>query len=846
MHNAGPRPSKSAFLFALGLFVSLVALLFQDIWLGGQAIQGIDANYSWRMMLSRSLEHGANGWWNPYVWLGMGQGFGINSVFLFLGVLPLRWELPAGYAAMMLLSMLFTRAYLRRLGLGHWAAVFGAVSIGLAPHFVTLIHPSHWDAVHTLAFIPMLFYFLHLALDAATPRTRAWACAVAAGLAWGLLMNAEVQRGLYVSVAAGAYGLFLLRGRLPRGRFSPARLAEPSFLAGLARLVLAGLFMLLVFAGNAQIQFGSELVSGQPAGEQSDDEKWAFATSWSFHPKELADSLAPGLHGMLSGDPERPYWGSRPVAHSNDGLGLFVTIFGMAGILLAFRSQSTVRFYAIAALLATLLAFGEYWPGRPLFALWYQLPMMDKMRAPVKFMCVTAFAMAVLAAFGFQRFIDDVKARTRRALLRWSGLFLALAAVAGIGLIWAQANGSSLRTGPLAPLGPPLAEAAVQGLSRAWTWTLLLSLAAGGAVGLCLIRPGATSRLSPAAIAGGGLLFLHVASLFAINQFYVKRSLFSPEDYFRMDPTSQYLLQNNPQHQRVAASFSIAHQGRPVPLPVMANHGAFVTHFSLYHGIQTVENTPQARIADDYTAFFGAMLPALPQVQTAEQLVARLIDGQLRFWRLSSVGFLLTDGFLYGLTPQPLPIFELLKRHPALELVHTANSFDGRPHAIFRIRGTLPQFSLRSAAEAVADADQALARLRDPAFNIETGLLVPDGQAVSTAPSTPLAEVEVLDYQPGLIRLRTMASTPALLLWNGRFDAGWKARAGAEPLDIFPANYIMTGVAVPAGEQEITLRFSPAIALQKISIAATLAGFLALPIALWPDRRRARAPEAQP
>ncbi|MFA7368232.1 MAG: hypothetical protein WC334_01180, partial [Kiritimatiellales bacterium] len=789
------------------------------------ALQGIDGNYSYLTLLRNNLADGRCGWWDPSHWLGVGQSFGINSVYFFLRLFPVRLGVVAGYSCMIFISLVFMWLLLRRFRLGVAAAIFGAIAFGFTPHFITLVYPGHIDCVHVPALAAMLFYFLTVALDGQALGQRTWLCAPAAGFAWGLMMNADVQRGLYFSVAAFAYALFLVFRDVKIRPFNLRQLITIQRLAGVGKLTVTGLVALLIFAHNAKIQFGSELVSGKVAGvaagsPQAEAEQWAFATSWSLHPKELLDSFAPGYHGMLSGDPDRPYWGARPVAHSNDGLGYFVVFFGAAGALTAFRRSGKARFFTVVVLLATLLAFGQYWPGRPLFTLWYHLPMMAKMRAPVKFMAVAAFALSILSAYGFQNLLDAVREERRKALRYWLVAFGVLLGLGGAGLVSVFAAPESFA-----------ARKAFGGALHAMLWMNLFSLLAAALITIALLKKRIRFRNQ---IVSSGFLLLLVLNLFLIDRFYIKRSWFRPDEFYRPDEVIKFLQQHQSEHGRVAVSLKTIYQGRMIPLPLTDAANMYITHIFQYFGIEAMEQTPASRIANDYDGFFKALLPAVSPTGSADQFAVRLLDGQLRFWQLSSVKYVVTDGYLYGISQQPISVFEMMKKSPGLQLCFTGTGFGGRRLAVFEVKESLSQFALFSAVERVADADAVIQRLRDNAFNPHSAVVLTAADAPDVRRLTGGSNsVRVTQYRPGEIRLVCEASGESVLLWNSRFDRGWKATVDGSPADLFPANFMMAGLHIKSGSHEVILRYDPYSLLQKMSFWVAIIGLFAVPIGVW-------------
>jgi hypothetical protein len=492
----------------------------------------------------------------------------------------------------------------------------------------------------------------------------------------------------------------------------------------------------------------------------------------------------------------------------------------------AFRRSGRARFFTVAALLATLLAFGQYWPGRPLFALWYHLPMMAKMRAPVKFMCVAAFALSVLSAYGFQNLLNAVREERRKELRRWLIAFGVLFGLGGIGLLGVLSGTESFPS-----------ENVFSGALHAMLWMDLFSLLAAGLVAVALLKKPPHFRSQ---IVGLGFLFLLVFNLFLTDRFYIKRSWFNPDEFFRPDEVIKFLQTKQDERGRVACSLKMIYQGRMVPLSLMAARDVYVTHIFQYSGIEAMEHTPQSRIAMDYDTFFNALLPTVPQAASPELFASKLIEGQLRFWQLSSVKYVVTDGYLYGISQQPVPVFEIMKKNSALQLCFTGTGFAGRRLAVFELKDTLPQFTLSSSVERVQDRAEMVKRMSHETFNPRSAVLLTaaDAPDVTSTAEAESRSVQVAESRPGRIKLVCEASAPSVLLWNSRFDQGWRATVDGNPAGLFPADFIMTGLQLSSGSHRVELSYNPASLLQKVSFGTAVLAFLCLPASLLCLARR--------
>ncbi|MBT5706231.1 MAG: YfhO family protein [Verrucomicrobia bacterium] len=79
-------------------------------------------------------------------------------------------------------------------------------------------------------------------------------------------------------------------------------------------------------------------------------------------------------------------------------------------------------------------------------------------------------------------------------------------------------------------------------------------------------------------------------------------------------------------------------------------------------------------------------------------------------------------------------------------------------------------------------------------------------------------------YRPKLIRIKTEGDEDGVLLLNDRYHHHWNVYVdgGAKPL--LRCNYIMRGVAVPAGEHVVEFRYEPPQMGFGISLASIFVG----------------------
>jgi len=159
---------------------------------------------------------------------------------------------------------------------------------------------------------------------------------------------------------------------------------------------------------------------------------------------------------------------------------------------------------------------------------------------------------------------------------------------------------------------------------------------------------------------------------------------------------------------------------------------------------------------------------------------------------------------------------------------------------IFRNPHALPRAYRVDAVEEEPDRlEDALARLVEPDFDGRSRALVaplPSPRA-APAPGTPAAnEVEILEYAPERVRLRTRGEQPGVVILTDAAYPGWEASVDGVSTPILRANTAFRGVSVDAGESEVVLQYRPRSFSAGLWIA--LAGLCAASGAGILERRR--------
>jgi hypothetical protein len=122
---------------------------------------------------------------------------------------------------------------------------------------------------------------------------------------------------------------------------------------------------------------------------------------------------------------------------------------------------------------------------------------------------------------------------------------------------------------------------------------------------------------------------------------------------------------------------------------------------------------------------------------------------------------------------------------------------------------------------------------------LQTVLLAAPIQISPVADAAP-GSVEYVSYQRKHIVLKTKSAAPGVLLLNDKYDPSWQVTVNGQPAELLRCNYLMRGVAVPAGEHTVEFFYRPPVTALYVSLATLLLGAVVLGC-LGLSRKRAAA-----
>lgn len=384
------QSARHAALVVLG-YAMLFTLFFAPVLFSARLLAPADGiSYFLPSYYARTL------FWDTTVWGGFPAVADAPRMFwyppaLLFSLLPHTWHLFIVSAYVLASS--FTYGYVFSLTRSRLSATVSGLTYGLCGFMIA--HMGHAAVIHTVAWLPLIVWSLER-VGAETRISSFWFTIGALAIACAALAG-HPQMFVYTLALCAGYGL-VTGWRAPVGR---------------VRYYTACALLILLGTGLAALQ----MVPTAQLTAESVRATLSFADFVAYQlPLRQSPMLAfPFLYG---GAPAAfygtPYFGAWP--SSADGWGAS-ELTGYAGLLplllacigcVADKRRRVVWFWTGVAWFAVLLAVGE---ATPLARLAYHLAVVNKFRAPARYLFAFAFAVSVLAGLGINTVQRQVASR---------------------------------------------------------------------------------------------------------------------------------------------------------------------------------------------------------------------------------------------------------------------------------------------------------------------------------------------------------------------------------------------------------------------------------------------------
>ncbi|MFC1467904.1 hypothetical protein ACFLQY_04365 [Verrucomicrobiota bacterium] len=758
------KKGRLGFGVSLIFFVVLAILTFRCVWGENLIFSASDVNIGGLAFRKRFGLDLLFGYFNSNPVLG---GASSNySLFNSLAVLfPLHLFADCFYPTVLVLGSLFLVWFLRLWGRSWTASIFGGV-IAFWLNSITLSAAGHVYKMEVLVLSVLSLCFIEKSVRAESVR-KSVGYAVFAGLSVGLMMLEQQDVALLAGLFVGPYAVFRLIQRYSKNALRWSALLIPVAVVS------------LLFAGPAMVKSYNQNIRNAAQVQGAGEERWNYVTQWSMVPSEWPDLIASGWSGWSTGNPDGPYWGRlgqsaewktskqgfRNFKLTSNYIGIIPFLFGVFGFYAGIRSRKSeegaqILFWSLAGLCGFVLAFGKY---SPLYKLFYELPLMGNIRAPIKLLDNFQICLAVVASFGLDLFL---RAERRQKMIK--GLWAAALVCGGIFVV------SGIKVSVF--------SGAWESRFTAWGFashsTLLLKLMAGAwfhAAALVFLTAVAVflgwKRGGAFTVWAGRALIL----LLAID------SLLLTSHYFEaLDITG--LKKTNP-----AQRFIMDHQGneRVFLTDTAGLYNRWSAIDRSYHGMNLFNIWQMNRMPSEYKAFLG--------------VVGR---NQLRLWELSSVRYVVA----------PMTILEQIKPNPYLAQrfqsvfefqVPTARG--PRQDVILELKGHIPRFALY-ANWTVVPVEKQCSILASSQHDPQKTVLLSADCGLKDSVGGERVRGLTGSCTSKNARVTLKADTHSILRFSQRYQAGWRVFVDGKEQPLLKVDFLCMGVSVPPGEHTVEFR----------------------------------------
>jgi hypothetical protein len=804
--------------------------------------------------------------WGRWSHDALGMGFGgaslVPATLLSMLLPPLVFHLFRYVFGTVLLG-LATAFFLKGRGFRGASQWLPAVGMALSGYTFTLISAGHAGYFDMAPFAVLMFGCVDRAFR---ERSRYWFCWAGVCGAFGIARQPDIMA--LFGLLALCFSVFLLVENRPKNGERADWLRYTGFLCG------GGLLATALFAALAVSSFAfasRALETREEVRGKTSQAQWEYATNWSMPPEELLDMVAPFVYGIETGDSAGPYWGrlgrSLRWGETRQGLmnlkqhtlymGLIPLIFGLYAFVWTFRrkrysdggdpdeaflnhdgSQREILFWAGAFVLTVILAMGRY---TPFYRLVYAWPLFSKIRAPVKFIHLSEWSLAVLFAYGLAIFLRDVgrvfggqdkvagskimrcrsetdiehramlnhgehgthgknarksacgsgkvvkRGNAERAVVhRWLlGFGIGCAA---LGIVFLLAAGIVPGFEPLRTYWKDLGFAQhVDLLARTMRGGLLRATALSFVAAGVFVLPMYSRKAVVGAVVG--VLWVAVlADMATVGKRYVRVGDVSP--WYNRNPVAERILAD-PEPSRTA----------------------------FYLGQTTWRNWSFGSLAHHNVDILQPTLGDLAPPLEYQRFFHALQRDPLRLWAITNTRYIL------GARQQFAPLIG----HPAIEEVMAfeldVNRYvpvgSGGTYMLLEFKAAMPRASLVGDWE-YAEPDAALKKIADPQWNPRQKAWVSTSVPSPDPSETSAGTAHIMRYGRTRMDVAVETSAPALLLLNDKYDPDWRVTVNGEKTDLVRCNYIMRGVMVPAGESRVRFTYRPNLPWLLLSLAGIM------------------------
>ncbi len=531
---------------------------------------------------------------------------------------------------------------------------------------------------------------------------------------------------------------------------------------------------------------------------------YEFATTFSATPHNLLTLVFPYFFRTAEGDP----WSLWTFWETTIYVGVAPLALGLLAVLVV--RNRYIAFFGVFGLLALLLSFGDYLPVK-IYWLFWNLPVFSFVRAPGRFIFLFVLAMAVLAGFGAQWLVDNLRSESmrsraaRRTLLGFTAGFAILGALLAAGLTWTRGwmlthgpetialintHYMSLRRGNYL-LNPDMVQRALLFNTDLDNPRTEAGLVLMGATVILLAGWALWPR-------GRGLWQNLLLGLVAADLLFFASGfhpLMSTTNLMAPTPAARFLIERNGPHRVYTRWPAISTEtNRMLPYGVASVGGYSSLESERHREYMRYIERGNLVLLDLMNVRYIVAAKETPAYQQAGYKVV-FEDSEVRIYE----------------NPHPLPRVMLLPR------ATIARSYVSVPDWLVDKRFDLTK---------IAVVEEAQSPFRDPQIRS----VAPDSLDWAEAAKLPApGRAELTSYEAQRLEIQVRADQPSLLLVTDAYHPGWRAYVDGQPEKIYLTDYLFRGVYIPPGDHKVEMVFDPL----SVKVGAAISGSVVVCLILF-------------
>lgn len=675
----------------------------------------------WRKISIDAWKNGRWPTWNPYTFMGVPLSANIQAApFYPLNILFMVMDFSAAWTLLIILQPFFAGVfmylYLKRQRMTSISAGVGSIAWALSGFAVSWMT---WGTImHTAVWLPLML----LSIDQLTSSHKEkrvfvrWSIILTIGMVMTLLAG-HIQVAAYTMLLSVMYFAY--------------RAAKPVLWISIGCVVSAGIAAAVLTAVQwvPLVRFIAE------SGRAGALESWKQA-GWFLPLRQLVQFLVPDFFGNPA---TLNYWGEWNYGEFIGYIGVIPLVFALS----VFFTPGLPRFFAVSAGIALGLMVSNPISRLPFLL---HIPIFSVLQ-PTRLMVVLDFSLAVLAAIGFDRFIQGGK----RSVKVSAGIF-------GVGfvILWGFILGSRMFVHD-----PQVIEHFAVTKRNLIMPTLLMGIFAAWLF--------AYSHIKKQGVKNAAAAILMAVIIFDLYRFGWKFTPFTPAEFFF--PTTRIITYL---------------QKQPKPFRIMSLDDRIMPpNVSSYFGIESIEGydpiTPMR-----YDAFLSA--------SERGNADTHIPSGFNRIYTAHNIDSLLLP---YFNVKYVLSLSEV-KRPFLKEVMREGET------RVYEYTKLLPRIYFPDKTTRVASVNDELSALFSPTGSVG---VVDRTVHIVNIPNTGDETAAIEEYAPDHIRIKAQTASERLLVILNQYDPRWNMKLDGKPGSVIRVNYLFMGIIVPAGSHDIILSY---------------------------------------